>query len=283
MADRDSGEDLARLVADLVSTLRDLEDELEPPDDRAIRPPTPRELRRFTSDVAIPGLILVLETNVRALRLLRRALQVSETADRTREETAELGERARDVSETTLARLDEALVELQAAVEDRPQGDEAADLLEEARDLREEVQARLRDYTDEVEDGPDGPVQIDVEGSDDTDDAAADGEDRDDDDGGDPLALDDSAAVDIDVDAELESIKRDLDGNGTDGSAEDDDGTDPEAGAEGEDTGGEDTGDADDADGTDGTTGAPSDESSEDGPDDEPSGDAHGGDRAPDG
>ncbi|PSP55305.1 hypothetical protein BRC74_00065, partial [Halobacteriales archaeon QH_7_68_42] len=67
MSDRDSGEDLSRLVAELVTTLEELEDELEPPDERPLRPPTPGEMRRFTSDVAIPGLILILESNIRAL------------------------------------------------------------------------------------------------------------------------------------------------------------------------------------------------------------------------
>ena len=98
MSDRDSGEDLSRLVAELVTTLEELEDELEPPDERPLRPPTPGEIRRFTSDVAIPGLILILESNIRALRLLQRALRLSEGADRTRRETEELGARARDVS-----------------------------------------------------------------------------------------------------------------------------------------------------------------------------------------
>ena len=80
MSDRDSGEDLSRLVAELVTTLEDLEDELEPSDERPLRPPTPGELRRFTSDVAIPGLILILESNIRALRLLQRALRPSPEA-----------------------------------------------------------------------------------------------------------------------------------------------------------------------------------------------------------
>jgi hypothetical protein len=103
MPSRDD-EDLSRLVAELVTALQGLEGELDPP--RGPRPPTPRELRRFTSEVAIPGMILVLETNIRALRLLQRALEISERADRTRED-ARLGERARSVGDTTLDKLDE--------------------------------------------------------------------------------------------------------------------------------------------------------------------------------
>jgi len=216
MSDRDSGEDLSRLVAELVTTLEDLEDELEPPDERPLRPPTPGELRRFTSDVAIPGLILVLESNIRALRLLQRALRLSEGADRTRRETEELGARARDVSETTLDRLDSALADLQDAVEGRPEDDEAADLLADARELRSEVQTRLREYADDAADrarnSGDEAVDIPVDGDDDTeaDDASnEDGSSVSGDDEQDTQGDDDE--VGVDVDAELESIKRELD------------------------------------------------------------------------
>lgn len=232
MSDRDSGEDLARLVAELVTTLEDLEDELDPPEDRPLRPPTPSELRLFASDVAIPGLILVLETNIRALRLLQRALRLSEGTERTRREGAELSRRARDVSETTLERLDDALVDLQDAVEGRPNDDEAADLLADARELRSEVQTRLREYSEGAADRAreaaergdpdpdDGAVDITVDepgesdatgnGDDDTDDA--DSVPGRDDSGDTDDAVDDVA---VDVDAELESIKRELDGNGS--------------------------------------------------------------------
>jgi hypothetical protein len=192
MSDRDSGEDLSKLVAELVTSLEAIESELDPPEDRPLRPPTPSELRLFASDVAIPGLILVLESNIRALRLLQRALQLRSGADRTRRETAELGDRARDVSETTLERLDDALVDLQDAVEERPNDDEVADLLADARDLRSEVQTRLREYADDPSDADD-PADS-TETAEEVDETTED--------------------VAVDVDAELESIKRDLDGNG---------------------------------------------------------------------
>lgn len=213
MSDPDD-EDLSRLVAELVTALRDLERELDPP--RGPRPPSPRELRRFTSEVAIPGVILVLETNIRALRLLQRALEVSERADRTREDVR-LGERARSVSDTTLDKLDDALADLEGAIEGRPDNEEAARLLDDARRLRAEVQTRLEAYTtDEAErDGDDGSGETDDgDVTADSDDAGADEVDAGD---------DGTAGPQVDVDAELESIKAELDeGDASENGAEDD-------------------------------------------------------------
>jgi len=204
MADDSSDEDLARLVADLVRTLRELERELEPgPPDDGLRLPTPRDLRRLTSEVAIPGIILILETNIRALRLLQRALRLAEGADEAREETEQLRDRARSASESTLSRLDDALVELGDAIEGRPPDDEAADLLEEARSLRADIESRLRESattTDERDGGAAGTT--DESHSEDQH------ENRSDDDDEDGTAAD---SVGVDVDAELESIKRELD------------------------------------------------------------------------
>lgn len=274
MSDRDSGEDLSRLVAELVTTLEDLEDELEPPDERPLRPPTPSEMRRFTSDVAIPGLILILESNIRALRLLQRALRLSEGADRTRRETEELGARARDVSETTLDRLDSALAELQDAVEARPGDDEAADLLADARELRSEVQTRLREYADDAADrarnSGDEAVDIPVDGDEDAE--AGDGAEGSEssEDGNDEGESDE---VGVDVDAELESIKREIDGD-ENGAGSDGDTPADEVGAgngASEDEATEDAGgdDAADEPGADAHSDAPADGDTEGGEPDE--------------
>ncbi|MFC7028027.1 hypothetical protein ACFQH8_12140 [Halomicroarcula sp. GCM10025710] len=65
-----SGDDVTALLTDLVTTLRDLETAVEPRTERGRpRPPTPKELLRFTSDVTIPAAILVLRTNIEALKL----------------------------------------------------------------------------------------------------------------------------------------------------------------------------------------------------------------------
>jgi hypothetical protein len=230
MADDGSDEDLARLVADLVRTLRELEQEVEPPSPGdGPRLPTPRELRRFASEVAIPGIILVLETNVRALRLLQRALRLSETADEARESSGEIRERARSVSETSLERLDDALVELSDALEGRPANDDATRLLDEARDLRAEVQQRLRESTQSNGDGPSAG------GRDDRSTASEGGSEGDDRDTG-----DDETTVAVDVDAELQSIKNQLD-ESEDGGPDSD--ADTNGSSDSDDTGASDDGD----------------------------------------
>jgi len=159
-------EDLRTLVVELRRTLTDLEETLEPRTAGGLpRPPTAREFARFTSDVAIPGAILVLRVNVETLRLLQRTLRMADGRSPAEGARAtDVGRRARDVSRATLDRLDDALGDLQAAVEGTPPDDEARELLERARSLREEVDARL--VTPTVDDGrseTDVPVDIDAE------------------------------------------------------------------------------------------------------------------------
>jgi hypothetical protein len=188
MSDSASDEDLARLAADLARSLRDLQRELEPGERRRLRPPSPRELLRFTEEVAIPGAILILETNVRALRLLQRAIRLADP-DRGITDTRDTAVRNRAVklSQTTVQKLADVLADVQDAVEGRPTDDDAERVLQEARSLRDEIDDRLA-----AEASPDEPD------------------------------LDPDTAVPVDVDAELQSIKDDLDGDGdSDGGADD--------------------------------------------------------------
>lgn len=168
----DTRPDLSTLVGDLTRSVRELQSELEP-DRGPPRPPTPGELARFTSEVTIPAIILALETNIRALELLRRALRVADRREPVRPDTAAARERAEDLGRATLSRLDSVLADLQDALEGRPPDDEARELLDEARDLREEIDNRL------------------AEGATDT--------------GGEPVG--------VDVDAELQSLKDDVEGD----------------------------------------------------------------------
>lgn len=164
MSDADD-ESIARLVADLARSLRDLQRELD--DGRGPRPPTPGTLLRFADEVAIPGLILLLETNVRALRLLQRAIRIADGRERpARDQETAARDRAAQLSRTTLDGLDAALAEVQAALEGRPPDDEARQLLEEARRLRAELDERL-DAADPDETSDPGrsdvPVDVDSE------------------------------------------------------------------------------------------------------------------------
>ncbi|GCF12233.1 hypothetical protein Harman_01680 [Haloarcula mannanilytica] len=175
-----SDDDLTALITDLVTTLQDLETEVEPTTDSGLpRPPTPGELLRFTSDVTIPAIILVLRTNIEALKLLRRALRMAEgRPTSTGSASGEMRQRASDLSRATLSRLDGALTDLQHAVEGTPEDEEARELIQEAQQLRTQIQERLADEPGET--------------GDDESDQATD--------------------VPVDVDAELRSIKDDIDG-----------------------------------------------------------------------
>jgi len=186
----DADEDISALLSELVRTLQDLQTEVEPRTERGRpRPPTPEELLRFTSDVTIPAAILVLKTNIEALKLLRRALRLAEGRPATASSGGGVQERATQLSRATLARLDDALSDLQGAVEGRPPDAEARELLTEARELRESLAAQLAESQS-------------VEGDDFEEVEATD--------------------VPVDVDAELRSIKDDIDDvsgeNGDDGS-----------------------------------------------------------------
>jgi len=187
-----SDDDLATLVGDLVTTLQRLEDEFEPRTDSGRpRPPTPRELMRLTSDVAIPATILLLRTNIEALKLLQRALRMADgRPPTTGSGGGQVRQRAEELSATTLSKLDGALADLQDAVEGKPTDDEARELLAEARDLRADIEDRLAERTNG--DAPPADERT----------ASGDGDDE---------ALEEGDDVPVDVDAELQSLKDDMD------------------------------------------------------------------------
>ncbi|AFO58609.1 MULTISPECIES: hypothetical protein [Natrinema] len=244
----DSDDELADAIRELARTIDALRDELEGPRSRRrppLRPPTPRELLRFTDEVALPAALAVLETSVRALEAFQRGLNVvrtgQEARDRTEAATEATSERASELRRTTLSQLDSVLSELQRAASEGglPADEEARDLLAEARELRDDVDSRLRDAAErESRSGPtaadsDRPaaergVTIDIEDGPPTEDGtdrAGDDPDR------------DSA---VDVDAELETLRdqyaddEDGDSNAaasSEGDAAGADGDDSDAGA----------------------------------------------------
>jgi hypothetical protein len=172
--------------------LQELQTEIEP--DRRLRPPTPRELSQFTSEVAIPGLILILETNIRVLKLLQRTIRLAEGKDPTGNRTVpEMRDRAERLSRATLSQLESTLSEVQSAVEGRPNSDDTEQLLSEARTLRDQIQDELERRSHQG-DGVDESVTGGSEGH--------DGQSVDE------SEFDDT--VDIDVESELKSIKDNL-------------------------------------------------------------------------
>lgn len=216
MSDRDSDPELTQLLTDLTTTLRELEREVEPERPRGPRLPTPSELSRFTSEVAIPGLILILQTNIRALQLLQRALRLADGRNPTPDSAvSEARTRAEEVGRASLSQLETVLTDLQSALEARPENGQADELLSRARDLREEVQ-------DELEEGERSSAPDRTDGTE--------------------TGLDQTDAVSIDIESELQSLKDNLD------EAEDDDApeTDGYDGGSTGDTGGDTDGSEDD-------------------------------------
>ncbi len=166
---RDASGDVSGLIGDLARTVEELQTELEPDGRPPLRPPTPRELARFTSEVTIPAIVLALETNVRVLKLLQRALRLAAGEDPRAGESAPARERAQALGRRTLTRLDDLLADLQQALDERPPDDPARELLAEARSLRTEIDDRLaaaeadQHDTDGTQPSPENRVDIDVE------------------------------------------------------------------------------------------------------------------------
>lgn len=203
MSDAQSDPELTRLLTDLTTTLRELEEEVAP-DRRGPRLPTPGELSRFTSEVAIPGLILLLRTNIRALQLLQRALRLADGRNPSPDSAVtEARTRAEAVGRASLSQLDAVLTDLQSALEARPENDRADELLSRARELRAEVQRELDGSTVPPADREDG------------------------------TAADERDAVGIDIESELQSLKDNLDEAEDGGDGQDpDDGSDSSGGSE---------------------------------------------------
>ena len=162
MSDEESPPSVDQQLAALTDRLDRLQRELErsrlPP--LVPRPPRADELRQFTTDVAIPGIILLLETNVRALKLLQRTLRTAEASESRGTAAAD---RASELGAAALARLDDALAEAQSALAAEPPDSEARELLDDARTLQQEIQDRLTDEElDTLETGPSVDVEAEL-------------------------------------------------------------------------------------------------------------------------
>lgn len=228
-------DDLVDLLDDLEYTLSDLREELQrrPEARRPLRPPSPSEILRFTDEYTIPTVISILEANIRALELLQKLLRLANPEGSAREasDTARRGvQSVRGVRDDALDGLDRALSELQRALSeaDLPRDPESRDIVEDARSLTDEIERRIEESRsgartrtrsrsrrrpqsrdrpqstarggesrDEGGNRPSGPVEITV--------------DEEPDGGHDVEAVEEADETEIDVEAELQSIKDDLD------------------------------------------------------------------------
>jgi hypothetical protein len=220
--------DLEAAIEDLVATLEALQGELETPPRGPFglpRPPTPGEFLRLTEGYAIPAVVSLLEASIRTLELLAAAIRVADGrpldgGGARRGAGSGRTDRLATASRETLAKLDDALADLQsAAAGGEPDNPELQRLISEARSLRGEGDDRLAAATDSrpATAGDPEPVDIEVENGGD----AADDADQTENPQGDATG---SATDRIDVDSELESIKRELDDDSTAAAAGDEDG-----------------------------------------------------------
>ncbi|MXR50859.1 hypothetical protein GRX03_04460 [Halovenus sp. WSH3] len=161
--------DVTRLLRDLTRELQVLRRELDSDRRRGSRR---RQLSRFTSEVAIPSVILVLETNIRALKLLRRAIRLAEGREpRERRGTREdIQDRAEQLGSEALSRLDQTLATVQSSLEEGSADEEVGQLIDEARQLQSQISQQLdtERTVDEAQqptdrEAPSDPVAIDVD------------------------------------------------------------------------------------------------------------------------
>lgn len=194
-----SDRDLDALAADLSELLRELRVELRRPPRGPLglpRPPTPRELLSFTERQAIPTAIAVLEANIRALELLADTIKWVERPDDAADwaDPGRARSKAMAANRSTLDRLEAALDDLQDALEDETAGPETRRLLEEARDLRQEIDQQLRETAGRPPGSEPSETGFRTDRS----------------------TTSRGYEIPVDVEAELESIRRDLEDETTD-------------------------------------------------------------------
>lgn len=136
---------LEQTTRELLDVLRDIEAAVEPPGPRRlVRPPTPRGLVEFTSEVGIPAAILVLRTNIATLELLQRSLRMMGDHEPQDGGESPVRDRAAGLTAASLSRLDDALADLQTALQGQSLDQSPDDVLEEARRRTEELEAQLQ-------------------------------------------------------------------------------------------------------------------------------------------
>lgn len=229
-ADPPDNDELAAQLDELEATLTDLRGELRT-DDRQGPPQPPQlgELLRFTEQYTIPTLIAILEAAIRSLELLRRTLRLADPARAAREEGEAARDRANEVGGEAGRQLADALTELRTALgeADLPENAASRDLITDARELTGEIESRLRDAeatvddhrndgqrgtttrsaTDDSTTDDTGGVLIDVSDEEGSEADIANGSQRDEN----SQQPDGKGGPEVNVDAELESIKAELD------------------------------------------------------------------------
>jgi hypothetical protein len=228
--DRD---DLAALLADLRTTLDELERTLDADgvgdrdrDRRSARRSSPRgrDVVRFTEEYTIPTVIAILETTVQSLELLRGVLRLADP-ERSLQGSEE---RFDGVDRRVVEGTERALDDLRRALTgtEEPSDPVARDVFREARDLTAEIESRLTEARDagrdsrsrprerrSADDGRSVVIPVDDEGT-------ADGDDADEAAAHEEGSHTEDSAVEVDVDAELASIREEVHGETAEGARE---------------------------------------------------------------
>jgi len=207
--DDPSRDDLDDRLDAIEAAVADLRDELRPR--RGVpRSARPRELLRFTDEYAIPAAIAALEANVRALELLRAGIRASDPEPSADDAGRGADDLASEVGRAPLERLDRALDEVESAIEDSgmPGNREARRLLTDARRLDEEVRGMLEAGGSGRRAGSDRGEAVRIE-------VREEG-------GGDQgTDADESDDVAAEVEAELETVKDEVAGEGEEDAGDD--------------------------------------------------------------
>jgi len=202
MTDRSDDRELEPLLAELAETLESLQEEVTDDHRRRsppLRPPSFREVLRFTERQTIPTLVAILEANIRMLELTAAALRAMDPDRSTGE--GETAQRALESGRVSADRLASGLSDLRSALAGADATNpEARELLSEADRLSAEIRERLQEG-DVGGDTGEEAVSIDVERA-----SEEDGEQEEEDD----------SAPEPDIDAELDSIRDEVRGGDAD-------------------------------------------------------------------
>ncbi len=198
-----SEEELAEVAGELAEELQALREDLDRDRRRRTplglpRPPRPSEVLRLADEFAIPALIALLEANIKLLKGVQQVIRLADREREARERGRAAGSTAADAGRATMQKLQDALDDLGTAIENGAFPDDRAgsDVLEDVRDLQGEIENRLESAREQREAASD-TRQAELPGEDPApaDGGAAPGEEE----------MDDG--VEIDVDAELDSLR----------------------------------------------------------------------------
>ncbi|MFD1569124.1 DUF7547 family protein [Halorubrum laminariae] len=190
------------------------------------RPPRLSELLRFTEQYTIPTVIALLETTIKSLELLQGTLRLADPGRGVAEGAESTGDRLADVRDGATAGLSRSLAELRTALSeaDLPEDAASRSIVADARDLTAEIESRIDESRRAVDAETEPPIDDESETESTTDDAvridvtdpdAEGGSAGRDDNGADE---DTPSGPEVDVESELESIKRQMDGERDDTS-----------------------------------------------------------------